>query len=179
MSSRRCFPGCSFFLIRGLRFSDIRNERSFDLLILIGTFVLPQLTALPIKLFGWDPLDYSSPALIRTGIFLAVFIGISAAIGIWWRSSTWLKSAVIFYGIYIFLYTTIFTNGQGFFTGIIGSLGYWLAQQSVERGSQPMYYYALIQIPMYEFLPAVGSLLGIFYAIRLWVKKPARKSEKL
>ena len=168
-----------YFLIRGLRFSEIRNDRSFDLLILIGTFVLPQLTALPIKLFGWDPLDYSTPALIRTGIFLAVFIGISAAIGIWWRSSTWLKSAVIFYGIYIFLYTTIFTNGQGFFTGIIGSLGYWLAQQTVQRGSQPMYYYALIQIPMYEFLPAVGSLLGIFYAIRLWVKKPAGKSENL
>ncbi len=167
------------FLVRGLGFAEIRSERSFDLLILIGTFVLPQLTALPIKLFGLDPLDYSSPALIRTGIFLAVLIGISAAIGIWWRSSTWLKSAVIFYGIYIFLYTTIFTNGQGFFTGIIGSLGYWLAQQTVQRGSQPMYYYALIQIPMYEFLPAVGSLLGIFYAIRFWLKKPASGKEIL
>jgi predicted membrane-bound mannosyltransferase/DNA-binding beta-propeller fold protein YncE len=167
------------FLVRGLGFSEIRNERSFDLLILIGTFVLPQLTALPIKLMGWDPLDYSSPALIRTGIFLAVFIGISAAIGIWWRSSTWLKSAVIFYGIYIFFYTTIFTNGQGFFTGIIGSLGYWLAQQSVQRGSQPLYYYALIQIPMYEFLPAIGSILGIYYAIRLWLKKPATEREVL
>jgi predicted membrane-bound mannosyltransferase len=167
------------FLVRGLGFAEIRNERSFDLLILIGTFVLPQLTAFPIKLMGWDPLDYSSPALIRTGIFLAVFIGISAAIGIWWRSSTWLKSAVIFYGIYIFLYTTIFTNGQGFFTGIIGSLGYWLAQQEVQRGSQPMYYYALIQIPMYEFLPAVGSLLGIYYAIRLWVKKSAVETKMI
>jgi predicted membrane-bound mannosyltransferase/streptogramin lyase len=169
----------SIFLVRGLGFAEIRNERSFDLLILIGTFVLPQLTAFPIKFLGWDPLDYSSPALIRTGIFLAVFIGISAVIGIWWRSSTWLKSAVIFYGIFIFLYTTIFTNGQGFFTGIIGSLGYWLAQQEVQRGSQPMYYYALIQVPMYEFLPAIGSLLGIYYGIRLWLKKPAAEKEIL
>ncbi len=100
------------FLVRGLGFTEIRNERSFDLLILIGTFVLPQLTALPIKLFGWDPLDYSTPALFRTGIILAVIIGISAVIGIWWRSSTWLKSAVIFYGIYIFFYTTIFRMGR-------------------------------------------------------------------
>ena len=165
----------AYYLIRGLSFSEIRSERSFDLLILVGTFVLPQLTAFPIKLLGWNPLDYSMPGLLRTGIFLAIFIGISALIGIWWRPATWLKAAAIFYGIYIVLYTTIFTNGQGFFTGIIGSLGYWLEQQAVQRGSQPMYYYALVQIPMYEYLPAVGSLLGIIYAIRMWFTRSSRQ----
>lgn len=169
----------AFYLIRGLGFADIRNERSFDLLILIGTFVLPQLTAFPVKLLGLNPLDYSTPSLVKTGIFLAFFLGISALIGIWWRSSTWLKAAVIFYGIYIFFYTTIFTNGQGFFTGIIGSLGYWLEQQAVQRGSQPMYFYALVQIPMYEFLPAIGSLLGIYYAIRMWFKRTSQGSTSL
>ncbi len=116
-------------------------------------------------------MDYSTSGLVRTGIALGVMIAISAVIGLKWRASTWLKSAAIFYAIYIVLYTTIFTNGQGFFTGIIGSLGYWLSQQSVQRGSQPIYYYALIQIPMYEFLPALGSLLGVFYLIRNWITK--------
>lgn len=157
-------------LLRGMGLDEIRKERSFDLLILIGTFVLPQLSAFPVKLLGWDPLDYSNAGMLRTGIILALFLGISALIGIWWRPSTWLKAAAVFYSIYIVLYTTVFTNGQGFFTGIIGSLGYWLAQQAVQRGSQPLYYYALVQIPMYEYLPAVGSLLGIIYAIRMWIK---------
>src|SRR4030066_2328862 len=59
----------------------------------------------------------------------------------------------------------MFTNGAGFFTGLVGSLGYWLAQQAVNRGDQPLYYDALIQIPIYEFLPAIGSLLGILLAL--------------
>ena len=39
-------------------------------------------------------------------------------------------------------------------------MGYWLEQQGVERGSQPWYYYAFLQIPVYEFLPAMGCLIG-------------------
>jgi hypothetical protein len=35
----------------------------------------------------------------------------------------------------------------------------------VNRGDQPYYYYALIQIPIYEFLPAIGSILGIILVI--------------
>jgi DNA-binding beta-propeller fold protein YncE len=81
----------------------------------------------------------------------------------------WWKAAALFYSIYIFLYTTIFTNGNGFFTGIIGSLGYWLEQQGVNRGSQPWYFYSGIQVPIYEFLPAIGTILAIIYAITRWV----------
>ncbi|MBA4419900.1 MAG: hypothetical protein C0391_02015 [Anaerolinea sp.] len=162
----------AYQLIRGLGLTAIRQERSFDLLFLVGTLVLPQLSALPVKLMGWNPLDYSSEGMLRTGIVLGVVFSLSTLIGMWWRPATWLKSAALFYGIYIVLYTTIFTNGQGFFTGIIGSLGYWLDQQAVQRGSQPLYYYALVQIPMYEYLPAIGSLLGVFYAIKKMVNQP-------
>ncbi|HEY3343727.1 MAG TPA: SMP-30/gluconolactonase/LRE family protein, partial [Anaerolineaceae bacterium] len=45
-------------------------------------------------------------------------------------------------------------------------LGYWLSQQGVNRGEQPLYFYALIQIPMYEYLPAVGAILALIIAIR-------------
>ncbi|HNB54938.1 MAG TPA: hypothetical protein PK530_23515, partial [Anaerolineales bacterium] len=60
-----------------------------------------------------------------------------------------------------------------FFTGIVGSLGYWLEQQGVQRGSQPWYYYLLIQIPVYEYLPALGSLLALVLGIRRWMKVPS------
>jgi DNA-binding beta-propeller fold protein YncE len=49
---------------------------------------------------------------------------------------------------------------------LIGSLGYWLVQQGVERGSQPQYYYWLVQIPMYEFLPAIGTIVAIAIGLK-------------
>jgi predicted membrane-bound mannosyltransferase/DNA-binding beta-propeller fold protein YncE len=153
-------------LVGALGWGKIRKLRSFDLLVLVITLVLPQLVAFPIKLIGWDPLDYSGAGMIRTGIFIIVFLVISAAVGYWWKGVTWLKNAALFYVIYIVLYTTFFTNGRGFFTGIVGSLGYWLAQQGVQRGSQPWYFYALIQVPMYEYLAALGTILALYFGIR-------------
>jgi predicted membrane-bound mannosyltransferase/sugar lactone lactonase YvrE len=163
------FAVAAFFLVTGLGWETIRKERTFDLLMLIGSLILPQLTAFPVKFLGWNPLDYSPEGMIKTGIILVIFMVISAAIGLWWNPRVWWKAAAIFYAIYIFFYTTMFTNGQGFFTGIIGSLGYWLSQQGVNRGSQPLYFYALIQIPMYEFLPAIGAILALIYATRRWI----------
>lgn len=159
----------AYLLVSAIGFDTIRNERSFDLLMLIGTLVLPQLSAFPVKMIGWDPLDYTEMGMVKTGSILLVVFVISVALGLWWNYKTWWKTAAIFYGIYVFFYTTMFTNGQGFFTGIIGSLGYWLSQQSVNRGSQPFYFYALIQIPIYEFLPAIGSILAFVYAVRRWL----------
>ena len=69
------------------------------------------------------------------------------------------------------LYTSLFTNGFGFMTGLVGSLGYWLEQQGVNRGSQPWYYYWLIQLPIYEFLPFLGTLLALIFAPALLKKK--------
>jgi predicted membrane-bound mannosyltransferase/sugar lactone lactonase YvrE len=165
------FLAAGYFLIKGMGWETIRSERSFDLLMLVGTLILPELTAFPVKVLGWNPLDYSNEGMIKTGSLLAVVMVISILLGLWWNSRIWWKAAAIFYAIYIFFYTTMFTNGQGFFTGIIGSLGYWLSQQGVNRGSQPWYFYGLIQIPMYEFLPAVGAILAIIYAIHRWVKQ--------
>ncbi len=153
-------------LVGALGWQKLRKLRSFDLLVLVITLVLPQLVAFPIKLIGWDPLDYSSNGILHTGIFILVFLAISVAIGYWWKGITWLKFAALFYTIYVVLYTTFFTNGRGFFTGIVGSLGYWLAQQGVQRGSQPWYFYGLIQVPIYEYLAGLGTLLAVYFAIR-------------
>lgn len=158
-----------FYLFRGYGEDRLRADRSFDLLLFIISLILPQLTAFPVKFLGWNPLDYSNTGMLHTGIVLVVMLVISVALGMWWNRQTWWKAAAIFYAIYIFFYTTMFTNGQGFFTGIIGSLGYWLSQQGVNRGSQPLYYYALVQIPVYEFLSAIGCTIGLVYAIRRWM----------
>ena len=148
---------------------DSRAKRIFDMLVVSGSLILPQLTALPVKMIGWNPLDYTNTGILQTGIFLVVMIITAVIIGIIWNFGFWLQNAILFYGIFVVFYTTFFTNGQGFFTGIIGSLGYWLAQQTVNRGGQPWYYYALIQIPMYEFLPAVGFIIALIYGFKHWL----------
>jgi predicted membrane-bound mannosyltransferase/sugar lactone lactonase YvrE len=155
----------AYFLISGYGLDRIRRERSFDMLIVLGTLVLPMLAPFPVKLLGWDPLDYSMTGMLRTGMFLAPLTAIAIGVGIWWNARLWLTYAAFFYAVYVIFFTTIFTNGSGFFTGIVGSLGYWLEQQGVERGNQPWYYYIFLQIPIYEYLPALGSLLAIVLAL--------------
>jgi predicted membrane-bound mannosyltransferase/DNA-binding beta-propeller fold protein YncE len=176
--------GVAIFIIAGSAYlflayvrHRIPKERSFDLLMLLGTFVLPMTTAFPIQWLEHRldiviPTDTASVnaldsrTLMIVGAFVAGFLLLSILIGMLWDREWW-KYAVAFWGPFTIFYTTVFTNAAGFFTGIVGSLGYWLVQQGVERGSQPEYYYLLIQIPMYEFLPAIGTLL----AVGLGVKK--------
>lgn len=155
-----------YFLIRGYSLENLRKERSFDLLIVFGTIVLPQLSAFPVYLIGWNPLDYTTAGLLHTAYFLVPIILITVLIGLWWNANVWWKMALVFWSPYILFYTTFFTNGAGFFTGTVGSLGYWLEQQGVQRGSQPWYYYLLITIPLYEFLPALASMLALFMGLR-------------
>jgi len=80
-----------------------------------------------------------------------------------WRPGIahWALLMGFFWLVQVLFFTTFFTNTvQGLATGVVGSLGYWLAQQGVKRGNQPVYYYALIGW-LYEFLPAFLSLCGI------------------
>jgi predicted membrane-bound mannosyltransferase/DNA-binding beta-propeller fold protein YncE len=153
-------------LFRGLGAGIVKTVRSFDLLILTLTLVLPLLTAFPVKLLGWDPLDYTQLGLIHTSLVLVTLLLIAALIGLAWNPSVWLKSAGFFLAIFTVFYTTFFTNGEGFFTGIVGSLGYWLSQQSFARGTQPWYYYAFLQIPMYEYLGGLGLVLAVIYGVK-------------
>ncbi|HYM14994.1 MAG TPA: hypothetical protein VEZ14_05505, partial [Dehalococcoidia bacterium] len=75
-------------------------------------------------------------------------------------------AAACFWVPYVLLYTTFFTNMPGFFSGIWGSMDYWISQQDVRRGNQPDYYY-FITIPVYEFMPLILSIIAAFYyAIR-------------
>ena len=158
------FLASVFQVFRKIGWSSLRELPAFNLIVFVGALILPQLTAFPVKLIGWDPLDYSAQGMLRTGIILAILFVISLLIGYWWYRKLFLKAVVLFYLIFITFYTTFFSNGQGFFTGIIGSLGYWLSQQEVQRGGQPFYYYGMILIPIYEFLSVAGTIAAICFA---------------
>lgn len=68
--------------------------------------------------------------------------------------------------IWILLHTTFFSNIKGIYTGTAGEIIYWLAQQEVQRGGQPWYYY-LFLVPLYEFLPVfIGLIGGLVYLFR-------------
>ncbi len=169
-----------YFLIRGYTLPALRRERSLTLLIILFTLVLPHLSAFPVRLAGWkvptnatDVINLSMQDIEHIAVFLAPMIIVAIVIGVWWEWRLWLVNAAIFYAIFTIFYTTVFTNGPGFFTGLVGSLGYWLVQQDVKRGSQPLYYYIFIQIPIYEYLPALASLLGLGYLITRKTKKLA------
>jgi DNA-binding beta-propeller fold protein YncE/4-amino-4-deoxy-L-arabinose transferase-like glycosyltransferase len=158
-------------LVKGIGLDAIRHLRTFDLLILNGTIVLPLLAAFPINIIGsllgqnWKPTDYTTMGMIRIGFALLVFGGIAVAIGVWWNRKVWFKNMAVFWAIFIVFYTTFFTNGRGFFTGIVGSLGYWLEQQAVNRGTQPPYYYAVLQMPFYEYLTIFGFFIAIIFGL--------------
>ncbi len=153
-------------IINGYGQDALKANRPFSLMLVLGTLILPQLGALPVKAFGFDPLDYSQGGMIRTALFIIPLILLAVALGNWWNAGLWLANAALFYGIFAVFYTSMLTYGAGFFTGLVGALGYWLAQQGVQRGSQPWYYYLLVQVPIYEYLPLLASLLGAGYLLR-------------
>jgi predicted membrane-bound mannosyltransferase/DNA-binding beta-propeller fold protein YncE len=167
------------FLIRGYTWEKIRSERSFDLLMVCGTIVLPMLSPFPVKwLEGWLKVTIPTTApevmtmsgdirsiLVIVGLLFVMFV-ISAVVGLLWNKEKWWQTSLVFWVPYTIFYTTVFTKGSGFFTGTIGSLGYWIVQQDVARGSQPWYFYLLIQIPIYEFLPALGLILALILGLR-------------
>jgi len=164
------------FLLAGT-WRDLRDYRVFDLTIVLGTLCLPFLSPFLIQIAGLDPVDYSTPTLYYSGAIAgAVLLG-SAGIGLAWDWRRWSTAAAIHYAIFVVLFTTVFTNGTGIASGIVGSLGYWLAQQEVQRGSQPWYYY-MILVPLYEYLPLLLTLITpVYLALRPKTKTPTPKSD--
>lgn len=172
--------------VRGrTRLSDL--PPAGDLLVVLGTLSLPLFAPtlgliqdrLGIILVNADPNSprIASGELVRAaaetgapvggGLYIAAFIvvvltTVSIRLGLLWDRRRWPLLAALFSVIWLTLFTSVFTNWQGFFTGFWGSLGYWIAQQEVERASQPWYYY-VIGLSAYEFLAVVPALIGGAY----------------
>ncbi len=161
---------------------------ALDLVLFIGTFALPFLAPFGINalsrvvsryFFGIDAafsaLDYSEAGLLRSAGFVFILLAVSVAVGLWWDWRRWLAAAAVFYVIFVVLFTTVFTNGNGLASGMVGSLSYWLEQQDVQRGSQPVYYYGLI-VPLYEYLPLIGFAVAFFYVLVRGLKPTATQA---
>lgn len=144
---------------------------SFDLVVVIGTLIVPMgLAPVVVQKLGFNPAVYTSREnIIPSAIVLLVVISLTALVGLVWDRRRWLISAGIFYAITLLLFTTFLTNGTGIISGYVGSLGYWLSQQEVARGGQPWFYYLII-LPLYEFMPLVLGGLG---ALKFLVGAPA------
>ncbi|OQB28119.1 MAG: Serine/threonine-protein kinase PknD [Chloroflexi bacterium ADurb.Bin180] len=140
----------------------LRELPEFDLAVLMATLALPLLTPLVLMVLKLNPRDYSDAGLWRIRGVLLVLVAISAVIGLWWKRKVWPIAAAIYYAIYIPLYTTMFTNGQGLETGFTGMVGHWLGEQGVARGGQPWFYFYFLNV-IYEFLPLILALLAILY----------------
>jgi hypothetical protein len=180
---------------RAGRLRILHRFPELDILVVMGTLVLPWLVALVIKLM--NPVNVMSMPDIAAAVnaalpikfdlsmtwiqitlsFLPVLpaLAVSALIGLLWNPRRWLICLGIFTFLFLFFFTTVFTNINGIGTGLIGSLGYWLEQQPVQRGSQPQYYYLLVILPFYEFLPVIGSILVMIAGmIGFWRFRRAR-----
>lgn len=160
----------------------------FDLIIVIGTLILPWATAIIPFAMGGTSADYiaigealpgnigqtligvapSVSSLEQVGRVVVgtlawlPLMGLSIGFGLMWNWKRWLVSALIFYAIFAFFFTTMFTNINGLVSGQYYSLGYWLEQQGERRGNQPQYYYLLVIMPIYEFLPVIGGIAAMF-----------------
>jgi predicted membrane-bound mannosyltransferase/DNA-binding beta-propeller fold protein YncE len=157
--------------------------RHADVLLILGTLSFPQLSAGIQTVFdhgfGWSDADFArqmftinlGPISAHEQVTREEFVGFftviaalggTALIGMRWNWRSWLICAAVFYVVYGLLYTTFMTNPDGFGSGIWGSLDYWIAQQGVRRGEQPFYYYLLL-LPIYEFLPLIIALPAVAY----------------
>ncbi len=174
---------------------EVKHFPELDVLIVMGSLILPWLTAVFIRMASSEAVDWvriggqlawiqnilpvSSPAQI--GQFVIGFLAflpmalISIAVGLAWNWKRWLIAATVFHVLFAIFFTTVFSNIQGLASGMVYSLQYWMEQQGVRRGSQPQYYYTNIIMPMYEFLPIVGSLLAMVAGwVFFWRKRAER-----
>jgi predicted membrane-bound mannosyltransferase/DNA-binding beta-propeller fold protein YncE len=153
-----------------------------DVMVVFGTLCLPQFAAgiQVLPFVGDDGYNVQSEERLRI-IAVASLLLASLYVGLLWRPWVWAIAAASFFIPYVLLYTTFFTNvgdvfsGEGgFFSGIWGSLDYWLDQHHERRGDQPAYYYALLT-PLYEFLPLIAAAGGTLWlalrgdSLRRWL----------
>lgn len=158
----------------------IQGMRLFDVLLITSTFTLPLGSALLMKFIVGVDMTLFYPAVMSMnfeavplssviGAFttLVAMLILSVGLGLWWNRHKWPGIAIVFYAVFFIFYSSLFTWGWGMVTGLVGGLAYWIAQQDVQRGSQPWYYYAFIG-PLYEYLPILFSLLAAIPAVN-WV----------
>ncbi len=165
------------WVLREKGWSIIRVSPAADLAVIMLILVMPYTAPFLHLVFGWDPMAYATTAdILRSAALVGVMTLVGAAVAFYWFGmrgvevnrmlrlvdlGLWGRLFATFWVPAILFYTTFFTNTRnGLATGIVGSLGYWLKQQEVQRGGQPTYYYPMLTL-VYEFLPLALALAGM------------------
>lgn len=165
-------------LISGYGWKNLVHERSFGMMALQLSLVIPQLAAFPIFWLELPANQFTGSAeSLQISLIIVAFLIIAMTLGMLWKRKEWLIAVAIFFSIFAVFYTTVFSNMYGIYTGLVRSLGYWLEQQGVARGSQPWYYFALVQLPIYEYLAYLGSAIVGIYAIVWSINKRTQTDE--
>ena len=131
----------------------------------LGTITLPFLVAALQLPFGRleAPAARSEPLHLETATIVAALTA-SAVVGVLWSPRRWLLLAGLVAIVTVPLFTSWFTNPDGFHSAFWGQLDYWLDQQDVQRGNQPGFYYLML-LPIYEFLTLVPALAGAVWLL--------------
>ena len=164
---------------RGIDLSRISREGAFFLMLF--TLSLPQGAALSglfqdTFLLRWSGITLARTAsgggpvgapegggLVVAGAIVFALLALSVRLGWLWRWRVWLGCALVFYAIWLLLYSTFLRTWTASAPAGGSRWGTGQAQQDVARGHQPFYYYLLLS-PLYEFLPMLFSLAaGVYY----------------
>ncbi len=168
----------AWFALRGLVRAFVRREpfglnRDAEAALVMLSLALPFASPLVHTALGWNPEQFEGPlaqvhAAAAIGLALALGAGIAfvglkrAPLGF----KAWTRLLAMFWFLPVFLFSALFTDmPRGIISGVVGSLGYWLGQHSVGRGSQPWFYYAFLTV-LYEFLPLVLASCGAIAVLR-------------
>lgn len=157
--------------------NSVRTGRLGDVSLVMLLLVLPFLTSFLLLILDRPVLPVTVPDRVLAGT-VAGLLGLLGLGGGWlWfscRPKAWQgpfgarQFAGLWLGFWItglLFFSTFLTNPQGLLSGPVGSLGYWLEQQEVQRGSQPLFYYVML-MAIYEFLPFCLAIGGSVFAIR-------------
>jgi uncharacterized protein (TIGR03663 family) len=189
----------SIVLLGGLAYSQragwwrwLHRFPELDILMTMGSLILPWVTAIFIVSARGTSEDYTTIALsvpeavrgllpvlgtVQMGQVIVGFIAwlplmlVAIVAGLTWNWKRYIVTTLIFHAIFAFFFTTVFTNINGLASGMVYSLQYWLEQQAERRGDQPQYYYLLIIMPLYEFLPVIGGGLAMLAGTTMFWKR--------
>jgi len=156
-------PGWLYLSAVGLALSWATKEATFITLFVMGTFFIAR--------WFWEYSIRFNPDKFEaeSKIFPTVkyWLGSGRSIFLWALAVFATVHALLYFnkeplpGIQGFLH-----NAKGIWDGYTWALTYWIGQQGVERGSQPIYYYFLM-IPFYEMLPLFFMLIAsVYYLVK-------------
>ena len=168
-----------YWMVAGLALAFTSHEGTWIFMGIFGTFLffrwLWERTANPVEdekelsaLFSQLRLLEGAPNWLNVlvGVFppftmLALLLGALGFVKLRASWKTWTTMLCIFFIPFTLLYTTFFTNMDGWFIGAFDSIAYWLGEQKTGRADQPWQFY-IYMLALYELAIVAFAVVGGF-----------------